>query len=98
MSEVMNVGTSVMGVGSGRASLRIALDQCINALEWQAREAGHELAYGSIELSTETRQIELRTLTQQASKMEFNRVMHATGIAVRVDRDTPKSDVAQPTS
>lgn len=97
MTEAMRVGTSIMGIGDSRAALSMALNECINRLEWQARDAGLSLVHASVEISTEIRQIEVRTLTSSAANIQYNRVLSATGFAAPLGHDTPEQEVAQPT-
>ena len=97
MTEAMRVGTIVTGIGDSRSALSMALYECINRLEWQARDAGLRLAHSSVEISTEIRQIEMRTLTSSSADIQYNRVLSATGFAVPLRSDTPEQEVAQPT-
>lgn len=80
--ETAQFSATVPITGSGYPALSSALAEAIHALDRNAQRAGYRIAYGTAELTTETRTISDQTLTSTIAHLTHHRTltMHATGV------------------
>lgn len=70
----------------GASALTSALAEASRALDLNAERAGYRIAYGTAELSTETRTISEQVLVSTIARLTHQRILTITAVGLRADQ------------